>query len=46
MIAGRHNVRPLDTTQQMRVIVRGLEGKRLRYRTLIAENGLASGSWA
>ena len=34
--AGRHNVRPLDTIQQMRAIVRGLEGKRLRYRELIA----------
>ena len=36
MISGRHNVRPLDTIQQMRDIVRGLEGRRLRYRTLIA----------
>ena len=36
MIAGRPNVRPLDTTQQIRVIVRGLEGKRLRYRELVA----------
>ncbi len=26
--AGRHNDRPLDTIQQMRAIVRGLEGKR------------------
>ena len=34
--AGRHNVHPLDTIQQMRDIVRGLEGRRLRYRTLIA----------
>ncbi len=35
--AGRHNVRPLDTIQQMHSIVRGLEGKRLRYRDLVAD---------
>ena len=34
--AGRHNVRPLDTIQQMRTIVRGLEGKRLKYEELTA----------
>ena len=34
--AGRHNVRPLDTIQQMRAIVRGLEGKRLKYEELTA----------
>lgn len=34
--AGRHNIRPLDTLAQMRVIIRGLEGKRLRYRELTA----------
>ena len=34
--SGRHNVRPFDTLDQMRVIVRGLEGKRLRYRELVA----------
>ena len=28
--AGRHNARPLDTADQMRAIVRGLVGKRLR----------------
>ena len=33
--AGRHNIRPLDTIHQMRAIIRGLEGKRLRYRDLI-----------
>ena len=32
--SGRHNIRPLDTIQQMRAIVRGLEGRRLRYREL------------
>ena len=33
--AGRHNVRSLDTLDQMSAIVRGLEGKRLRYQDLI-----------
>ena len=33
---GRHNIRPLDTLQQMRAIVRGLEDRRLRYRELAA----------
>ena len=28
--AGRHNDRPLDTIDQMRVMVRGMERKRLR----------------
>ena len=32
--SGRHNQRPLDTVEQMGAIVRGLEGKRLRYRDL------------
>ena len=34
---GRHNVRPLDTADQMRAMLRGMEGKRLRYADLIAE---------
>ena len=33
--SGRHNIRPLDTIQQMRAIVQGLEGKLLRYRELV-----------
>ncbi len=33
---GRHNQRPLDTIDQMSAIARGLDGKRLRYRELIA----------
>ena len=32
--AGRHNQRPLDTVDQMRSMVRGMEGKQLRYRDL------------
>ena len=35
--AGRHNDRPLGTLEQMRRMVRGMEGKRLRYRDLIAK---------
>ncbi len=34
--SGRHNIRLLDTVHQMRAIIRGLEGKRLRYRELTA----------
>ena len=35
--AGRHNTRPLDTRHQMIEIVRNMDGKRLRYKDLIAE---------
>lgn len=34
--AGRHNVRPLDTEDQMTVMVRGMDGKRLKYADLIS----------
>lgn len=33
--AGRHNVRPLDTEEQMIALVQGMDGKRLRYSDLI-----------
>ncbi len=33
--AGRHNQRPLDTIDQMTAMVRGMDGKRLRYVDLI-----------
>lgn len=33
--AGRHNARPADTIDQVRGMVRGMEGKRLRYQDLI-----------
>ncbi len=33
---GRHNRRPLNTIDQMTAMVRGMLGKRLRYRDLIA----------
>ncbi len=42
--AGRHNLRERDTIEQLSAISDGMDGKRLRYRTLIAENGMASGS--
>ena len=34
--SGRHNARPLDTIVQMEQIARGLAGKGLRYRDLVA----------
>ncbi len=34
--AGRHNQRSLDTADQMAAIARGMCGKRLRYRDLVA----------
>ena len=34
--AGRHNVRPLDTTDQMTSMAQGSVGKRLQYKSLIA----------
>ena len=36
--AGRHNQRPMDTIDQMRVMVRGMDGKELRYRDLTGRN--------
>ena len=42
--AGRHNVREADTLAQMDGIATGMAGKRLRYRDLIADNGLDSGA--
>ena len=34
--AGRHNIRSLDTLNQMKTVVRGLEGRRLRKADLLA----------
>ena len=42
----RHNIRNTDTVDQMKSIVEGMEHKRLRYRDLIAGNGLPSGARA
>ena len=41
---GRHNKRPLDTDDQMGTLAGGMEGKRLKYAELIADNGLESGA--
>ncbi len=40
----RHNVRELDTIDQMSAVVKGMDRKRLRYQDLIADNGKASGA--
>ena len=42
--AGRHNIREDDTADQMGEVVQGMGRKRLRYRDLIAPNGLRSGA--
>lgn len=42
----RHNVRGEDTVAQMGKLVEGMGCKRLRYRDLIADNGLDSGARA
>ena len=41
---GRHNVRELDTLDQMSAVVKGMDRKRLRYQDLIADNGRDSGA--
>ena len=34
--AGRHNLRDLDTVEQMAALARGMVGQRLRYRDLVS----------
>ena len=34
--SGRHNLRKLDTIDQMKAMAKGMDGKRLRYRDLVA----------
>lgn len=34
--AGRHNIRSLDTPDQIASMVRGMDGRRLTYKELIA----------
>ncbi len=41
---GRHNDRESDTIDQMRKVVDSMVGKRLRYKDLIADNGLSNGA--
>ena len=40
--AGKHNLRHLDTQDQMVQVAAALVGKRLLHRDLIADNGLSS----
>lgn len=42
--SGRHNVRPFDTLDQMGIIASSFDKKRMRYKDLIRNNGLSSGS--
>ena len=35
--SGRHNARPLDTLIQMEQVARGMSGKSLRYKDLVAD---------
>ena len=42
--ASRHNLRDEDTIDIMWSIATGMRGKRLRYRELIADNGLSPGA--
>ena len=36
---GRHNIRPLDTIDQMIAVVQGMDGKRFKYVDLTADTG-------
>ena len=40
--AGKHNLRPLDTIEQMALVAAALVGKRLSYEKLVEDNGLDS----
>ena len=42
--AARHNLREQDTINIMASMTAGMRGKRLRYRELIADNGLDNGA--
>ncbi len=42
--AARHNLRDEDTINIMAAVATGMNGKRLRYTDLIADNGLDSGA--
>ena len=41
---GRHNQRPMDTSDQMTSLAQGMDRKRLKFSELIADNGLPSGA--
>ena len=36
--AGRHNVRELDTIDQMAFLAKGMVGKRLKYKELTSQD--------
>ena len=40
--AGKHNVRELDTIEQISFVVGNMAGRRLSYHQLVAPNGLSS----
>ena len=42
--AGKHNIRDMDTMDQMQSVVASLVGKRLLYGNLLADNGRPSGA--
>ena len=42
--AGRHNMRERNTEDQLVAMRDGMDGKRLKYKTLIKSNGLDSGA--
>ena len=42
--AARHNLREEDTIDIMAAVTASMIGKRLRYRDLIADNGLPAGA--
>ena len=42
----KHNWREMDTLEIMAAVVLGMDGKRLKYTQLIADNGLESGARA
>ena len=42
--AARHNIRDLDTIDQLKAIARDSGGRTLRYKALIRDNGLSSGA--
>ena len=46
LVVPRHNMRLLDTADQLAVLAFGMEGQRLTYQQLIASNGLPSGARA
>ena len=41
-LAGRHNLRVMDTIDIIAALVSSMDHKRLKYEDLIADNGLVS----